>query len=229
MQTFNEKILELKKLRKEINQDINKFNERIVNCSTFYTYNIVEILIDIIRVYEGKQFKLAEYRYHPKPERLIITETAMLLLNYKKQSFLDQGTCHKGKVYALQKHGDGIVLNWDVKSANKKSVKFYDVNHVNELVPNIKLNKFPYIKEFIDFVISYRINKGLEEDISIGCLTKLKEEFIICNSDNIKQYHETVKNREEEKMQKEINENNKYRNKRLQKILRKPIGGNYEF
>lgn len=228
MKDFEEKILELKKLRKEINNNIHNFNEKIVNCSTFYTYHIVEILTDIIRVYEGKQFKLGEYCYHPNPKRLIMTETAMLLLNYKRQSFLEQGTCHKGKVYALQKHGDGIVLNWNIKGSNKKLVKFYDINHVNELVTNIKLNKFPYIKEFIDFVISYRISHNLEEDISIGRLTKLKEEFIICNSENIKEYHKVVKTKEEERMQKEINKNNEYRNKRLQKILRKPIGGNYE-
>ncbi len=251
MKNFNEKLVELRKLRRELiskennineqkeikkveldiiraDEDIYKFNKKIIECSTFYVRDIVEVITNIIRIYEGKQFVLDEFHYHPNPERLIITEKALVLLSKEKQKFLRTGTHHIGKVHAIQKHGDGIVLNWDINKGNKNYIKFYDFNHVNELMSNIKLNRFPYLKDFIDFVILYKINNKIEDDLSFKKLLDLKQQFIFANVEKIEKYHEIVKFNEENKMKKEIDKNAENRNKQLKKALRKEIGGNYE-
>lgn len=261
MKNFNEELVELKKLRKElinnentlnekklnevkdavnliqekydpkikkINLDISqtednikKLNENIVKYSTFDTRDMVEIMTDIIRIYEGEQFILDEVYYHPNPKRIIIAEKALLLANKAKQKFLRNKDCYKERIYSIQKHGDGIVLNWKVESENRNYIKFYDFNHVDELMTNIKLNKFPYLKQFIDFVILHRMSNNIKKDLPIGKLEKLKYEFIKDNIENIRKYHEMVKFNEENEMKKEINKNAEYRNKQLRKALKK--------
>ena len=52
--------------------------------------------------------------------------------------------------------------------------------------------------------------------------------FISEHIDDVKKHHKEIKNKEEEKMKKQIEENSEYRSKQLNKVLDKFYGGEYE-
>jgi len=258
MKHFKDKILELKKIKKElineeislndkkmeevkstinlinkkydpkiraVNLDISKiekeqndYNVIVQIASMFMINSTVKIMRDLIRIYEGKNFVYEKIRYCPDSKRIIIQEDAKVLVYDKRMKFIKDGI-DISKLYALQKSGDGIVLDWREESIYKKFICFYSFSD-NELKINVKLNRFPYLKQFIDYVISYCI----ENNCYRGCLTEeqledLKIKLIKDNVEYIQKYHEKVRNDEQEEFNKQLNKNIEYRAKQLRKAL----------
>lgn len=261
MEHFNDKILELRKLKKQlihhetslnekkleeiknavnliqekydskieaVNLDISKteeeeikYNKVVETASIFNRNAIVKVMRDIIRIYEGYNFIYKQINYCPDSKRRIKQERAKVLISSKKNNFIKDDV-DISKLYALQKSGDGIILEWNDEFFNKPYIKFYGLTEDNELKINVKLNKFPYLKQYIDFVILYCIkNDCYTKYLSEEKLEKLKIQFINDNVENIQKYHEIVKENEEFEMKKEIENNAKYRAKQLRKALNK--------
>lgn len=203
----------------EIESDIQELAAKIIFYSYFNYRSIVKIMRDIIRIYEGESFIYREIDYCPNPKRRIITEKARILIVEKKESFIKR-YCDKSKLYSILKNGDGIILDWDVQR-DTSYINFYDATADGELKSNVKLSKFPYLKQFINFAISFCIENNLKRDLPLYELEKLKQEFIRNNVIKIKEYHEMVKFNEGIKLQNQVEKNAEYRNKQLIKALNK--------
>lgn len=204
-------------------EDMDKFYEKLVNYSTFEYRSFIEIMKEIIKVYEGENFIYKEIRYFPQPIRKSTYHKRSKVLFLDKRKTLINQDIDISKLYAVQKHGDGIVLEWDDTFMGLDYISFYKINDNGELKTNIKLNRFPYLKQFIDFIISYHLENEnyVGPKLKVEEIEKLKNQFIFDNLDNIKKYHEMVKFNEQRKMEKEIEKNAEYRNKQLLKSLSK--------
>jgi len=202
----------------KVDRILNEKQKEIIY-NSYFDYKIIsKIMSDIIRIYEGKNFVYKEIPYHPESKRRIIFKDARVLIFDEKLKYLSKN-CDIAKIYSVIKNGDGIVLDWDFYYDYENSyVKFYKLNDKGELKSNIKLNKFPYLKRFIDYVINYSMsNKNITEEK----LEQLKNHFIEDNEEDIREYHEVVKINEENEMKEKIDKNIKYRDKQLKKALKK--------
>lgn len=257
MESFNEKLAELKRLRKKLinkendlednmkkeksyankaiedkyipeieniflkieqsEEEINEFNEEIVRCSTFDIWDIVQIMKEIIKIYEGETYIYKQITYTRDSKRNISSSFAKVLFSDKRKKLI---THHIdiSKLYSIQKNGDGIILDWNDDIFEKKYINFYSITDDGKLKSNIKLSKFPYLKQFIDFVISYEVNNNYEK-LNFTELQNLKYEFIVNNVEEIEKYHETITFNEQINAQKEIDKKVKYRNKQLIKAI----------
>lgn len=204
---------------------IKEINETLIKYSIFNYKTITNVLRVLIRVYEGKNFILEDVNYQPNPERKIITEEARVLVNQDKAAFNDIEK-NKDKLYAMQKHGDAIILDWKIKS--KEFVKFYDLAGNDNLKHNIKTNKFQYVMDFIDYVVTFCYKNNIDEELTEEHLFELMKLFVFEHVEDIKRYHEEIKQQEENDMRKQIIENSQYRNKQLKKVLDRFNGGKYE-
>ena len=220
---------QLEKISSNISDNQNEIKEleaKIASYSVFDVSLITEILKDIIKVYTGENFYYKEVDYCPNPKRQIICERVKVLVSLKGLKYIGH-RAYESRLHSLAKNGDGIILNWKVTKANAEYINFYAINENGQLEPNIKLNMFPYVKSFIDFVISYSIENNLNKELTEEELEKLKSTFIFNNEESIKSYHQEIESKEEQESKKEISERSEYRAKQLLKALKKiDNGGN---
>lgn len=262
METFNEKLAELRNLRKELiikernlqdnmkkekeeaikaigdkylpeikktslnilksEEDISNFNKNIVKCATFDCQFMIKIMREFIRLYEGENFIYKNIRYCPNPKQRIKQNRAQVLISDKRDNFIKDGI-DIFKLYSIQKNGDGIILDWNERLLSSNSISFYRLTEDDELKTNIKLNRFPYLKQFIDFIVSHCLSNENYKELYLteNEIEDLKKQFILDNLDNIKKYHDMVKFNEQLKFQEEVDKNAEYRDKQLVKALNK--------
>ncbi len=228
LKTIGDKYLpEIKKTSHNIlksEENIVKFNENVVKVSTFDCKFITKIMRELIRIYEGENFIYKNIRYCPNSKQRIKQNRAQILISDKRKDFISDGV-DISRLYSLQKNGDGIILDWNERLLSSDTISFYQLTDDDELKTNIKLNRFPYLKQFIDFIISYcLVNENyMELNLTEEQIENLKKQFLLDNLDNIKKYQEMVKFNEQLKVQEEVEKNAEYRNKQLTKALNKKI------
>lgn len=215
---YNKKQKNLSKKIENKLKTIEEYQNKIVFSSTFDFYDIINIIRSIIRIYEGENFNYCIVHYYPNSKRKIIQYTADVLVTETKENFIDK-PCDKSKLYSISKKGHGIILDWDAIFGTRKHLSFYTLDKNGQLMPKIKLTKFPYLKDFIDYVISYCIENSISHILSLSELEKLKKEFIYSNKQNIKLYHENLSRKQETEYKEKLEKNIQYRNKQLLKVL----------
>ena len=213
-----------KKLLREQKKDQNYTNvknkiisleNKIMIASNFDIESISKVLIDLINIYDGKRFVLSNIFYIDDELNCYIDGEVKALINVDKVENMSR----LSHLNILQKEGNLIALDWHKSS---KNISFYcrNICKNHDLINNIKLNKFPYLKNFIDFVISYKIENN-KIDLTKEELEDLKNKFVYDNVDEIQQYHDIVYFEAEKKYEKELENNAKHRDKILERTLRK--------
>ncbi len=198
-----EKEIELEKFEKELDlkyQDRIKFNQEKIDeilseelkfykmieyYSLFNEDDIVKILIDLINVFENKEFV---YKIVPiyKDSSFKISKPVRILINkkYVQKYFLSEtitNLVNKGATFILDEY------------QNINGIFFYEYNlEKNSLIPKINLKNFPYLKEFIDYAISYKIDNKISK-ISFDMLNMLKFKFISSKTSELKSNYEINK------------------------------------
>lgn len=84
---------------------------------------------------------------------------------------------------------------------------------------NISFGAFPYVKEFIDGVIQYKMNNKEQKYISTEELKKLEIEFIKSRLEQIKKNYQFTDDRRTEAFLLSLEHNKIGRNRQLQKAL----------
>ena len=204
----------------KINQsNISDECKLIEKYSIFNSHDIIPIIKDIINIYEGIEYIYKNTSYHVNPKRLILASEVAIFVK-KDKAITKFGAVYPFQYFhSLKKHRDMFVLKYDGNYWNNKDIIFYksDGNNVKETV---KFSKFKYIKEFIDFVISYRIENNIEF-ILCEDLEKLKKSFIESKIDEIYKHHDEL-NKQDEKIYNEKLKNSKdKREKHLKRLLLK--------
>lgn len=162
----------------EISKEELKYCKIVEYYSLFNAENISDILINLINVFSGKEFICTTIPVY-KDSKLQISKPVKILINkeYVKHYFLVKN------IVDLINQGKAIILD---ENQNISGILFYRYNQEkNTINPNINLEKFPYLKEFIDSVISYRIERNVIK-ISSDMLETLKLKFISSKTSKLK-------------------------------------------
>lgn len=175
-QEYSNIVKEIKQMKtdKKVTQEIEKnfvaramLCRKIVYFSRLGTKDIVDSIIDVMRAVEGKSY-VANYDFfnYENSERFI------------EGTFIIENDCvednHTISYFnTMIEQGKAIILYDD-----NNITKFYKLNNNLEVTPTINFGKFDYIKEFIDYTISFKLENNITT-LPSATLEELTKKFII--------------------------------------------------
>ena len=139
-------------------QDINKYYQLIEKYASFNPSYILPIFTQIMSTFE-----LKEYIYK--------------IINYK------EGKVRKEKKYIILDKSDNKEI---LDLGSNKLINFYSYNYMYGFQKNYNLEYFPYLEEYINMVINYKIENKII-DISYDTLEDLMVKFILDKEKRVKQ------------------------------------------
>ncbi len=186
--------------------------------SKFNLKDISNILASLISTYESESFIVIDLSYKIKGA---LFNDALFIINMKKLEYLTS------KVEIKNKHINSLIKNGFIvklvtsfsKSQFPTEISFYTADSKGGINQNVNFGCFEYAKYFIDYLINYRIENNLNE-ISFSELEMLKNKFICCNLNQIKEYHESLDEAKRIKFEEALDHDRQVRNRKLQKILK---------
>lgn len=205
----------------EVTGALGFLKQNIAKFSIFEKNFIVDGLIDIIKVYEGENFVYREIVYSLDTKRPIKTERAKLLISADKCTRLNNTNTQYNliTINVLLKQGNVVVLSY--KDNMENNIKFYDINDSEDIKSNSKFGRLQYLKQFIDFLISYKLENGLKEEITPQEMENLKYKFLYEHLEEIERYHDIIRFEEQVSEKQKIDERAIHRDKILQRKLKK--------
>ena len=170
------------------NQKIDEYCKKIEEYSTFDDQTIGEVLSSIISVFEGKPYfyqdacyytSQIEYFLFEKKEFDVCKQVKIVVAESDRHSQYDDQYLGLS-INRLAERGLVLVLDEDIDPLKEK-ITFYRSNSISHnLTKKVNFGKFSYIKDFIDYVISYRMKNNLKE-ITKYELDKIKDDFLEFN------------------------------------------------
>ena len=119
---------------------------------------------------------------------------------------------------SIVRNGQAIILADD---RTKAEIPFYRTNTgTHTLEQRVKFGRFSYVKDFIDELISYKIEHSLK-DISADELERLKIDFISSRVEQIEENYRLVSQQQEEQMKQKLDADKKNRQLQLKRLLNK--------
>ena len=207
------------------NDDLIATLEEIVNQykiieehSKFNLKDIGIIIASLMSIYEGEEFLVEEVSY--QIDKGALSYSALLVANKKKYE------CLKDKNVIFKKDIDNLIKNhFAIKLLDNAPflweflvIPFYKVDFMNRIQQNVNFKKFTYVKDFIEYVIDYRIENNIGK-ISLEKLRELENRFICCNAEQIEEYHKQIEEKKKESFEISLEHDRKVRKRKLQKIL----------
>lgn len=198
---FDSKILP--KLQQVVDNYYNELFEKEVKImekySNFDMQVLGPILASIVSIFEGHEFAYQDVivtgekdvnGYYSSTNYLMIVDSRQWQANYSNNDIIDNLSLN-GQAFIIKKNHIFSRTKKMEKSSFEYEEKFYDIvnyyiNGEGDVKPLLKDNQFPYLKEFIDYVIIYRMNNNLGNTKKETLLT-LRKEFIASHIDQIKQ------------------------------------------
>lgn len=204
---FNDKIEELKSLKNEcirqkgdlrnIDSELTEYYQTIAHYSVFDSKQVGDVLAELVSAFEGEDFVYQDIYYGKK-----YPASEVMTTKYHARAILAEE--EKGMFYTserderldrLEKAGKALIIERDI-TTDKQNISFYlakDDQTLDFALTNYY--RFFYVKEFIDSVISVRMECQLET-ISFNELEKLKDLFIASRIEQIKEHYRLANNRE---------------------------------
>lgn len=211
---------------RETREAIDFLKKKIVECSHFRfatVSSLISVLIDIIKVSEGKEYIIQEVDYTDSsfdPDNEV--KKAFIIIN-KDRKLNESIKIHQlSEINIRIKEGNVFVLNWDA-SLGLSYINFYDLKD-NNIKHNVSFGKFNYIKKFIDYIISYRLENGIKE-LTPKDLEKLEIMFLRDNFYDIQEYHKYLIDNEKENAIENIERSASHREKILFRRIKKQSDG----
>lgn len=193
-----------------INDRIDMFCKTIENYSAFKINELGEILAELITIFEGEKF------VYQKPH-LINKDNTFKVLDLIVLDDLKKG-CYKNRyLYSLIKNGNAI--NLEDNNVFIRYILFYEADtYLHRINQNTRFGKLSYVKEFIDLLISYKIENEIE-NLSIDQLREFEVEFIKSRIDQIKKNYKFIRDNELKHQNNIIIHNEIVRTRKLNKVL----------
>ncbi len=210
------------------NVDLNNIIEEIHSqCkiieqySTFNIKDISNILASLISIYESESFLVENLSYKVKGA---LFNDALLIINKKKYEHLSSKFVIQEKdINILVKNGFAIKLLKDFsKSQFPTKISFYKADSMGRINQKVNFRSFTYIRDFMEYVINYRIENNLDE-ISFDELEMLRNEFINFNIEEIQKHHICLDEIKRKEFEASLEHDKQVRNRKLQKILKSEI------
>lgn len=225
-------LIEAKKLIEEKYTELNKKNISDLEIKKQEIYNLSKLIEkkstvpgkifyfirEIISIFEGEDYEVKKLQYHiDKTSPALVHGILMIMPVRILENIEYKNYVRENYINHLIKQGLAIKIidNWSPMSLPNE-FSFYKTDDMGRLIPQISFKGFPYIKDFIDYVINCKIDFNFEE-MSEDEMRKLSEDFILLNMDYIQKYYQL-------KEEKELNETvNKIKSdyKHKQKLLKR--------
>ena len=175
------------------NQKIDEYCKKVEEYSTFDDQVIGEVLSSIISAFEGKVYfyqdacyytSQTEYYFFEKREFDVCKQVKIVVAESDRHTQYDDQSLGLRSINRLADRSLVLVLDEDIDPLSDK-ITFYQSNPVNHnLIQKVNFGKFSYVKDFIDYVISYLMKNNLKE-INKEQLDKIKVNFLVFNEEEI--------------------------------------------
>lgn len=229
---YNSELRKLRNAKKKIVDDILYFDKKteeindyckLIEEKSTMSYEIFLVLSDIMSIFEGEIYSVREIHYH-KDESL----DSEMLETYVIISCNVYNSIDKTSDVSYRYFNSLLKNNLAIKIVEGTRVKFLprrfsfykadtDMGRIN---PQISFKGFPYVKDFIDYIINSRIENKIDE-LSDDELEKLKEDFILLNVENIYNNYEAKQEKRIKESIKSINSECEHNKKLLKRIVKK--------
>lgn len=182
--------------------------------------DIFHVITELISIFEGEPYVLERLNYHKdKSSPSQVWETFMIMPESIFKSIKNPQYVKERYFHHLLKNGLAIkiVEEWSGYYL-PNDFTFYEADSMGRLNQKINFKGFPYVKQFIDYIINYRMENSVEE-LSEEDMQKLKNDFILLNIENIENNYQI---KQERKIQ-QSNENISSEYQHKQKVLRRIV------
>jgi len=201
----------------ELNGKICNECELIQICSTFNLEEISKILRNLISVYENENYEVKTVSYRINDGDLF--NDAKVIINKRNLEIFSKEV-KQDQFNRLVKNGIVIPLAKGFSENNfSKEISFYEADSTN-VNQKITFRKHVYAKEFIDFVITYRIKNNVNK-ITLKELEELLAKFVYYNFEKIKKYHEFKDECRRRELESYIEQDKINREKHIKRMLKK--------
>lgn len=197
----------------------------IESYSYFDAKVIGNAIASLMRIFEGTNYIYQETEYRTtevkvftfdkletrvkKHPRIVITEDSW------RNRYSD---CIGENLNSIARSGKAIILNNDM---HEEETQFYHANSGNHTLEQcVKFGRFSYVKDFIDELISYKIERNLK-DLSSDEIERLKIDFIASRVEQIEENYRLVAQEQEEQMRQKLASDNEKRQLILKRVLDK--------
>lgn len=148
-------------------QELSKFGYSLKGYSTFDRNDIMNAIREIISSIEGVEFEVKEFRVPRDYQEFLYC------------ALVQQGDFNNGlDIRTLEEQKKALVFDI-TESVFSETISFYSLNHQSmRFTSLVRFDNFPYLEEFIDEVIAYKIENNASR-ISREELDRLKSRFLI--------------------------------------------------
>ena len=210
----------------EHNKSIDSYHQILETYSFFNAEDIGNIIASLIRIFEGIDYVYKDTYYYQKEvqfafgsrEEIPTRDELKIIIAEEDEMnlFYDYYEYH---VNSLIESDKAIVLS--NTKAKDNQIQFYVANTItHSLEPRIKFGKFTYVKDFIDELISYKIEKK-SKTISSEELENIETDFVTSRLAQIENNYHIVEEQQEKQIKQKLDEEKNNRQLRLRKILDK--------
>lgn len=201
--------------------DIYNYCKLIEKYSTMDS-DIFYVITELISLFEGEPYVLERIDYHKdKSTPSEVWDTFMIMSQNTFNNIKNPKYVRERYFNHLLKNGLAITIieEWGGYFL-PDYFTFYKADSMGRLNQNISFKGFPYIKEFIDYIINYRIENNIEELLEED-MQKLKDEFILLNVNKIQNNYQIKQQRLIQQNTENITSEFLHKQKILKRIVRK--------
>lgn len=211
--SYQNKITLLKDNNSNLKKEMENTKKLLEKYSTFNSGMIGNVLAKLVSLVEGEDYSYNEAIHNTYKFECTVfgmdsskVQNKLLMIvkdNYKK-NYYDDYDENSNEIFKLVKAGNSFVLleNEDYFDKKMKSITFYTFKD-GILKFLIELNKFSYIKEYIDLVLEYRF-KNMIDNISEKELLGLMSKFILSKKEMIENNYKKITLKKQEQLRQQI-------------------------
>ena len=209
----------------EFYHNLDNINSEIYNhCKIYEKYSkfnledISNILASLMSIYERENFLVRYLSY--QVDGALFNDVLLIIKQKKYDSISSNLQIQERYINSLIKNRFAIrIIDGFSKSKFPTEISFYEADSMGRINQKVNFRNFAYVQIFIEYVINYRIENGLDE-ISFDILEMLKNNFIYCNLEEIKDYHILLDENKRRECEDSLEHDKKVVNRKLQRVLK---------
>ncbi len=209
----------------EYYHNLDNINSEIYNhCKIYEKYSkfnledISNILASLMSIYERENFLVKYLSY--QVDGALFNDILLIIKQKKYDSISSNLQIQERYINSLIKNRFAIkIISGFSQSKFPIKISFYEADSMGRINQKVNFRNYAYVQHFIEYVINYRIENGLEE-ISFDTLEMLKNNFIYCNLEQIKDYHSLLDENKRRSCEDSLEHDKKVAKRRIQKILK---------
>lgn len=169
-------------------------------------------------IYERENFLVRYLSY--QVDGALFNDVLLIIKQKKYDSISSNLQIQERYINSLIKNRFAIrIIDGFSKSKFPTEISFYEADSMGRINQKVNFRNFAYVQNFIEYVINYRIENGLDE-ISFDILEMLKNNFIYCNLEEIKDYHILLDENKRRECEDSLEHDKKVVNRKLQRVLK---------